>query len=52
MSFGMEVELGLGDFVLDGDLAPSTKWVTVPQFSAHVYCYQRLDVTRCHLLGR
>jgi len=40
MSPGMEVGLGQGDFVLDGDPAPLPKkvegsWV---QFSAHVYC--------------
>jgi len=33
MSLGMEVGLGPGDFVLDGDPAP-------PKFSAHVYCGQ------------
>jgi len=30
----MEVDLGPGDFVLDGDPAPP------PKFSAHVYCGQ------------
>jgi len=38
MQLGME--LGPGDFVLDGDQAPSTKGGGLPQFSAHVYCGQ------------
>jgi len=36
MAFGMEVGLIPGDFVSDGDPAPSTP----PQFSAHFYCDQ------------
>ena len=38
MPLGMEVGLGPGDFVLDGDPAPLPK--RGPQFSAHVYCGQ------------
>jgi len=41
MSLGMELGLGPGDFVLDGDLAlPSPKGggCAAPKFSAHVYC--------------
>jgi len=41
MALGMEVGLGPGDFVLDGDPAlPSAKRGQSPQFSAHVYCGQ------------
>jgi len=42
MSLGMELGLGPGDFVLDGDPAPpSLKGGTEsPKFSAHVYCGQ------------
>jgi len=36
----MEVGLSPGDFVLDGDPAPSPKRGGAPQFSAHVYCGQ------------
>ena len=42
MPLGMEVGLSSGDFVLDGNLAPSQKGggASLPQFSAHVYCGQ------------
>jgi len=42
MSLGMEVGLGPGDFVLDGDPAPLPKRGAEPlrRFSAHVYCGQ------------
>ena len=41
MSLGMEVGLGPGDFVLDGDPAPLPKEGVEPtQFSAHVHCGQ------------
>ena len=36
----MEVGLGPGDIVLDGDLAPSAQRGTAPQFSVHVCCGQ------------
>jgi len=39
MSLGMEVDLGQGDFVLDGDPVPPKKGHS-PQFSANVYCGQ------------
>jgi len=39
MPLGMEVGLGPGDIVLDGDPAPQ-KEGTDPQFWAHVYCGQ------------
>jgi len=41
MPLGIEVGLGLGDFVLDGDPAPpSEKMHTPANFSAHDYCGQ------------
>ena len=42
MLLGVEVGLSPGDFVLDGDPAPSLKrrWSPSPQFSAHFYCGQ------------
>ena len=42
MSLGMELGLGPGDFMLDGDPAPPPKkGERSPQFfSAHVYCGQ------------
>ena len=41
MSLGMELGLGPGDFVLDGDpVALSPKWGRTPKFSAYVYCDQ------------
>jgi len=39
MPLGMELGLGPGDFVLDGDPAPPPqKGGRAPKFSAHVYC--------------
>jgi len=40
MSFGMELGLGPGEFVLHRDPAPLPKRGQSPQFSAHVYCGQ------------
>jgi len=41
MPLGMEVGLGQGDFVLDGDPAPLPQKVGgAPNFSVHVYCGQ------------
>ena len=40
MPLGMEVRLGPGDFVLDGDPAPLPQGAELPQFLAHVYCGQ------------
>jgi len=41
MPLDMEVGLGPGDFVLDGDPAPlSKKGAEPPKFSAHLYCVQ------------
>jgi len=41
MPLGMEVGLGPGDFVFDGDPATPRKRTNLPtQFLAHVYCGQ------------
>jgi len=40
MPLGMEVGLGPGDFVFDGDSPASRKGHTPAQFLAHVYCGQ------------
>jgi len=42
MSLGMELGLGPGDFVLNGDPAPPSPkgMAETPKFSAHVYCGQ------------
>ena len=41
MPLGVELSLGPGDFVLDGDPAPPPqKAGGAPKFSAHVYCGQ------------
>jgi len=41
MPLGMEVGLGPGDNVVDGDPAsPTERGTAAPHFSAHVYCGQ------------
>ena len=40
MPLGMEVGFSPGDFVLDGDPAPTQKGRSPTQFSTHVYCGQ------------
>ena len=51
MPHGMEVDLGPGNFVLDGDPAPLPQRGTAPtQFSAHICCSQNLHGSRCHLV--
>jgi len=42
MALSIEVSLGPGNFVLDGDLAPFPKreWSPLSHFSAHCYCGQ------------
>jgi len=40
MSLSMELGLGPGDFVLDGNPAPSSGGGRAPKFSVHVYCGQ------------
>ena len=49
MRLGMEVGLGPGDFVLDGDLATPKKGTVPTQFSADVYCGQRAGWTKIPL---
>jgi len=51
MPLGVEVGLGPGHIVLDGDPAPPPKWAQPAQFSVHVCCGQRLDGSRYHLVG-
>jgi len=41
MPLGMEVGLGPGHFVFDGDPAPQEKGTAPTQFLAHVYCGQK-----------
>jgi len=51
MALGMEVGLGPVHIVLDGDTAPLPKKGAEPSpFSAHLYCGQTADVSRCHLV--
>jgi len=48
---GMEVGLGSGHIVVDGDQAPLPKKRTEPpQFSALFIVAKRLDASRCHLV--
>ena len=51
MPLGMEVGLGPGDFVLDGDPAPPEKKVTAPthRFLADVYCGQTAELIKMPL---
>ena len=46
MPLGMDVGLGPGDFVLDGDPVPLPKKGAPPKFSAHVYCGQTAGWTQ------
>ena len=51
MSRGMELGLGPGDVVLDGDpVALSPKGGRTPKFSAHVYCGQTAVCIRIPLV--
>ena len=44
MSLGMELGVGPGDFLLDGDPAsPTQKWGGDPKKSAHAYCGQTAE---------
>jgi len=48
MPLGMEIDLGLGDIVLDGDPAPPQKGAQQPSlFTAHVYCGQTVAHLSC-----
>jgi len=40
MPLGVEVGLTPGDFVVDGEPAPSPKRSRAPKFSVHVHCGQ------------
>jgi len=53
MPLGMEVGLGPGDFVLDGDPAPLPKkgGSAPPQFSAHFDCGQTVGCIKMPSLG-
>jgi len=49
MPLGMEVGLGPGDFVLDGDPAPPEKKGTAPNFRPMSIVAKRLDGSRRNL---
>jgi len=49
MPLGMEVGLGQGDLVLDGDLAPLPKKGGEPPFSAQFNCAQTAGYTKMPL---
>jgi len=54
MALGMEVGLGPGHIVLDGDPATLPKKGTEPQFSAHFYCGQTaicIKMPLCMVVG-
>jgi len=51
MKLGVEVGLGPGHIVLDGNLAPS-KSGTAPNFRPISVVAKWLDGSRCHLVGR
>ena len=51
MSLGMQVGLGPGDFVLDGDAAPP-KGGTAPNFRPMSIVTKRLDASGYHLVQR
>jgi len=53
LAVGMEVGLGPGHIVLDGDLAPLPKKGAQPaNFRPLPIVPKRLDVSRCHLVWR
>jgi len=52
MSLGMEVGLGPGDFVLDGDPAPSPKRGGAPNLRPTSIAAKRLHGSTCHLVRR
>jgi len=45
MPLGMEVDLGPGNFVLDGDPARPQKGAQPPQFSVHVYVAKQSSIS-------
>jgi len=52
MKLGMEVELGPGNIVLDGDPAPPKKGHRTNHFRPMSIVAKRLDGSRCHLVQR
>ena len=54
MALAIEVGLGPGHIVLDGNPAPLPEkgGSALPQFSAHFIVAKRLDASRCHLVWR
>jgi len=53
MPLGMEVDLGPGDFVFDGNPSPPQKRAqTPPNFWPMSIVAKRLDGSRCHLVQR
>ena len=53
LALGMEVDLGPGHIVLDGDPAPhSRKGAEPPNFRPIFIVAKRLDASRCHLVRR
>jgi len=52
MKLGLEVGLGPGHIVLDGDPAPSPKRDTAPNFRPMSVVAKWLDGLRCHLVRR
>jgi len=50
MALGMEVGLGPGHIVLDGDPAPLAKKGQTPNFRPIFIFAKRLDASRCHLV--
>jgi len=52
MKLGMQVGLGPGHIVLDGDPTPLPQMGTAPNFLAISDVAKWLDALRCHLLWR
>ena len=52
MKLGMEVGLGPGHIVLDGDSAPPQTGTTLPNFQPMSVVANRLDGLKCHLIRR
>ena len=53
MKLGMQVGLGHGHIVLDGDLDPPPQRGTAPPNFQPISVVAKLqDVSRCHLVGR
>ena len=52
MPLGMEVGLGSGNIMLDGDQLPSPKVAQPPNFRPMSVVAKQLDGLRCHLVRR